>query len=77
MASGETMCVAMGEGSTYCIPSRGPLVAMPTPRPEKINQLVSQLQSIYYHGYLVLWQAITMVTMLCGKLKIIFTCNFV
>lgn len=67
MASGDTVCVAIGEGSTYCIPSRGPLVAMPTPRPEEINQLVSQSVSIYYHllpchampnyqyGYHVVW----------------------
>jgi len=34
MASGETVCVATGEGSTYCMPNRGPLVAMPTPRPD-------------------------------------------
>ena len=38
MASGDTICVAIGEGSTYCIPSRGPLAAMPTPRPEEMNQ---------------------------------------
>ena len=42
MASGDTMCVAIGEESTYCIPSRGPLVAMPTPRPEEINQSISR-----------------------------------
>ena len=43
MASGGTVCVATGEGSTYCMPSRGPLAAMPTPRPEhKRNDLVNQ-----------------------------------
>ena len=52
MASGDTVCVAIGEGSTYCIPSRGPLLAMPTPRPKEINQLISQ--------------SVSMVTMLCG-----------
>ena len=42
MASGDTICVAIGEGSTYCIPSRGPLAAMPTPRPEEMNQSMDQ-----------------------------------
>jgi len=66
MASGDTMCVAIGEGSTYCIPSRGSLVAMPTPRPEEINQLVSQLINLlpwlpgamasYHCGYHVEWK---------------------
>ena len=42
MASGDTICVAIGEGSTYCIPSRGPLAAMPTPRPKEMNQLMDQ-----------------------------------
>ena len=66
MASGDTTCVAIGEGSTYCIPSRGPLVAMPTPRPEEINQSVSQLINLlpwlpdaivnHHYGYHVVWK---------------------
>ena len=33
MASGGTVCVAIGDGSTYCMPCGVLLVAMPTARP--------------------------------------------
>ena len=71
MASGDTICVAIGEGSIYCIPSRGPLVAMPTPRPAEINQSMDQsVDQICHCDYLALWPVINMIKVLCGNIQV-------